>query len=57
VFLNTVRVKGEREIYIIPRPRRDLERLFASLDILPTEILPTGQTNADTERKLKSRRK
>jgi transposase len=52
-----VRVKGEREMYIIPRPRRDLERLFASLDILPPEILPTGQTNADTERKLTSRRK
>jgi len=52
-----VRVKGEREIYMIPRPRRDLERLFASLDVLPPVILPTGQTNADTERKLKSRRK
>ena len=52
-----VRVKGEREIYMIPRPRRDLERLFASLDVQPPVILPTGRTNADTERKLKSRRK
>ena len=52
-----VRVKGGQEISMIPRPRRDLERLFAALGVPPPVMLPTGRTNADTERKLKSRRK
>jgi len=52
-----VRVKGEREIYMISRPRRELERLFAALDIPPPVMLPAGRTSADTERKLKSRHK
>jgi len=50
-------VSGEREIYVIPSPRADLAKLFALADIVPPAILPTGRTSADTERKLKSRRK
>ena len=52
-----VRVKGGSEICMIPRPRRELSRLFTALDIPPPLILPKGCTNADTERKLISRRK
>ena len=52
-----LRMKGESEIYMIPRPRRDLERLFALLEVPPPVMLPKGRTSADTERKLKSRRK
>ena len=52
-----LRVKGEQEIFMIPRPRRELERLFAAMDVPPPVILPAGRTNADTEKKLTSRRK
>jgi transposase len=52
-----LRVKGGQEIYMIPRLRRELERLFSALDVQPPVILPAGRTNADTKRKLTSRRK
>jgi transposase len=45
------------EIYMVPKPRTDLQVLFDLLDILPPSILPKGRTNADTERKLTTRRK
>jgi hypothetical protein len=52
-----VRVKAGGEIYMIPRPRRELCRLFELLEVSFPTFLPSGSTNADTERKLPSRRK
>jgi hypothetical protein len=45
------------EIYMVPKPRSDLKRLFDLSDVLPPSVLPKGRTNADTERKLTARRK
>jgi len=50
-------VPGGAEIYTIPRPAPALGRLFALSGIQPPLVLPTGRTLADTERKLRSRRK
>ncbi|MCL2622343.1 MAG: hypothetical protein FWD31_01650 [Planctomycetaceae bacterium] len=45
------------EVYLIPKPRPELNKLFDLANTTPPAILPAGKTNADTERKLKSRRK
>jgi len=52
-----LRTKGGGEIYMIPEPRRDLAKFFSLADVVPPTLLPAGRTNADTERKLTSRRK
>ena len=45
------------EMDLIPRPNATLQKLFALAAIEPPVLLPAGNTNADTKRKLKSRRK
>ena len=52
-----LRTKDGGEIYMIPEPRRDLAKFFSLADVVPPTLLPAGRTNADTERKLTSRRK
>jgi len=45
------------EVYVIPKPNARLQKLFALATIEPPTLLPTGHTNADTKKKLKSNRK
>jgi transposase len=52
-----VRLREGSEVYMVPRPRAELEEFFVLADTLPPTILPKGRTNADTERKLKTRHK
>ena len=54
-------VRGS-EIYTIPKPRAELERLFKLSGVSVPKVLPKGGgcvngKNVDTERKLTSRRK
>ncbi len=53
----TMKSKGVKEIFTIPRPRRELRLFYELCNVPPPRILPKGSTNADTERKLPSRRK
>jgi len=52
-----VSVSSGEEVYLIPKPRPDLNKLFDLTNTTPPTILPAGKTHADTKRKLKSRRK
>ena len=52
-----VSVPSGGEIYMIPKPRLELKKLFDLAATPPPTVLPAGKTNADTERKLKTRRK
>ena len=52
-----IAVKDGKEIYTIPDPRRELKQLFNLCAVITPKVLPVGRSNADTERKLPSRRK
>jgi len=52
-----VNVPSGEEIYMIPKPRPDLKKLFDLANTPPPTILPAGKTNAVTKRNLKTRRK
>jgi len=45
-------VPSGEEVYLIPKPRPELNKLFDLTNTTPPTILPAGKTNADTERKL-----
>ena len=53
----SVSVPSDGEVYMIPKPRPELKKLFDLAATPPPTVLPAGKTNADTERKLKTRRK
>jgi len=50
-------VSNGEDVYLIPKPRPGLNKLFDLTNTTPPTILPAGKTHADTERILKSRRK
>jgi len=50
-------IPSGEEVYLIPSPRSELQKLFAMTNTPPPTILPAGKTNADTKRKLKTSRK
>jgi len=52
-----VSISSGEEVYLIPKPRPELNKLFNMTNTPPPTILPAGKTNADTKRKLKKRRK
>ena len=52
-----VSVPSGGEVYMIPKPRPELKKLFDLANTPPPTVLPAGKTNAVTERKLKTRRK
>ena len=46
-------VPSGEEMYMIPKPRPELKKLFDLAATPPPTILPAGKTHAVTERKLK----
>jgi len=45
------------EVYVIPKPNARIQKLFTLATIESPTLLPAGRTNADTKKKLKTRRK